>query len=86
MSNTQQQKPPKVTVVKDKDEMIEIKIMEEAIVEVAQAARKLLNSRLSKRAIVILIKDSMTGTGIPIKDIELVLDCASKLDKRYLKS
>lgn len=77
---------PKVSVVKDEEKVIEIKIMEEAIVQVATAARKLLSSRLSKRAIVVLIKDSMSGSGLPLKDIEWVLDCASKLDSRYLKS
>lgn len=78
-------KTPKVTVVKDKDNVIEIQLMEQSILDVANAARKLLNSKLSKRAILVLIKDSMRGTGLPLKDIELVLDCASKLDKRYLK-
>lgn len=75
----------KVTVVKDGENVIELKIMEQAIIDVATAARKLLASRLSKRAVLVLIKDSMTGTGLPLRDIELVLDCASKLDKRYLK-
>ena len=75
----------KVTVVKSGDKVIETKIMEDAIVEVATAARKLLNSKLTKRAVLVLIKDSMSGTGVPMKDIELVLDCASRLDKRYLK-
>ena len=78
-------KQPKVTIVKDGDNVKEIKIMEDAIVEVATAARKLLNSKLSKRAVFVLIKDSMVGTGVPLRDIELVLDCAAKLDKRYLK-
>lgn len=78
-------KDPKVTIVKDSENVIELKIMEEAIIEVANAARKLLASRLTKRAILVLIKDSMTGSGMPMKDIELVLDCAAKLDKRYLK-
>jgi len=78
-------KKPKVTIVKNEDKVIELKIMEEAIVEVANAARKLLNSKLTKRAVLVLIKDSMTGSGLPLRDIELVLDMAAKLDKRYLK-
>lgn len=78
-------KQPKVTIVKDKDKVHEVKIMEDAIIEVATAARKLLNTRLNKRAILVLIKDSMSGSGLPMKDIEMVLDCAAQLDKRYLK-
>jgi hypothetical protein len=76
---------PKVQVVKDKENNINIKIMEQAIVDVAEAARKLLNSRLSKRAVIVLIRDSMPGSGMPFKDIETVLDCAARLDKSYLK-
>ena len=78
-------KHPKVTVVKDKENVVEVQIIEQAILEVATAARTLLNTRLTKRAILVLIKDSMTGSGLPLKDIELVLDCASRLDKKYLK-
>lgn len=76
---------PKVTIVKDKENIIKVEIMEQAIIDTAQAARTLLNSKLTKRAVMVLIKDSMSGTGLPLKDIELVLDCAARLDKRYLK-
>lgn len=80
------EKNAKVTVVKDGEKVIEVQIMEQAIVDVATAARKLLNSKLSNRAVYLLIKDSMTGNGMGLRDIEVVLDCAAKLDKRYLKS
>ncbi len=74
-----------VKIVKDEDKVIKVEIMEQAIIDVAQSARKLLNSNLSKRAVIVLIRDSMAGTGMPLKDIETVLDCAANLDKRYLK-
>ena len=77
---------PKVTILKDEEQVIEVKIMEDAILQVAEAARVLLNSKLTKREIVVLIKDSMTGKGLPLHDIQYVLDCAAKLDKTYLKS
>lgn len=83
MANVHQ---PKVTIVKDKERVVSVKIMQEAIVEIASAARTLLNSRLTKRAIVVLIKDSIPGSGITMRDIELVLEHAAKLDKNYLKS
>lgn len=76
---------PKVKIVKDGEKVIELQIMEQAIVDVATAARKLLSSKLTKRAILVLIKDSIKGTPMPLKDIEIVLDCAATLDKRYLK-
>jgi hypothetical protein len=72
-------------IKQEKDKEIPVEILAKAIVEVAEAAKKLQNSRLSKRAICLLIKDSMTGTGIPMKDIQTVLDCAANLDKRYIK-
>lgn len=73
-------------IKQDKENEVPIEVLAKSIVEVSEAARKLLNSRLSKRAVIVLIKDSMMGPGLPLKEIELVLDCASKLDKRYLKS
>lgn len=76
---------PSVKIVKDGDKVVQVEIMEQAIVDVATAARKLLNSKLTKRAILVLIRDSIIGNNIGLKDIEVVLDCASKLDKRYLK-
>lgn len=76
---------PKVTVVKDADKVIDIKIMEDAIIQVAKGAQTLLSSRLTNRAILVLIKDSMPSPGLPLKDIKMVLDCASRLDKSYLK-
>lgn len=76
----------KVTIVKDGEKVIEVQIMEQAIVDVATAAKKLLNSKLSKRAILVLIKDSIVGNHIGLKDIEVILDCAANLGKRYLKA
>lgn len=77
---------PKVVINKDENKVVEIEIMEQAIVDVANAARKLLNSNLSRRAILVLIRDSMSGSPMGLKDIEVVLDCAANLDKRYLKN
>jgi hypothetical protein len=57
-------------------------ILASAIVDVAAAARKLLASRLTKRAVVVLLKDSI-GT-MSMRDIEFVLDHAATLD-RYTK-
>lgn len=72
-------------IKQDKDNEVPVEILAKSIVEVSEAARKLLGSKLTKRAICILIKDSMTGSGLPMKDIQTVLDCAANLDKRYLK-
>lgn len=56
-------------------------IMAQAIVDVANAAKKLANSRLTKRAILVLLRDE---TNLPMRQIEIVLDAAANLDK-YVK-
>ncbi|MES2359963.1 MAG: hypothetical protein V4529_16610 [Gemmatimonadota bacterium] len=56
-------------------------ILATSIREVAEAARKLLATRLTKRAILVLLKDSC---GLPMHEIEKVLDHAASLD-RYVK-
>lgn len=78
-------KPTPPIIKQDKGSEVPIEILAKSIVEVSEAARKMLASRLTKRAICILIKDSMSGTGLPMKDIQMVLDCAATLDKRYIK-
>ena len=56
-------------------------LLASAIVDVANSAKKLLNSGLERRAILVLIKDM---TSVPLQTIEQVLDAASRLD-RYVK-
>lgn len=72
-------------IKQDKQNEIPVEVLAKSIVEVADAAKKLLSSKLSKRAICVLIKDSMSGPGVTMKDIQVVLDCAANLDKRYIK-
>lgn len=52
-------------------------ILASEIKAVADAAKKLLNSKLEKRAILVLLKDM---SGYPMAQIEKILDCASRLD------
>lgn len=58
-------------------------ILAQSVVEVAAAAKKLLASRLSKRAIVLLIHDHCAGR-VGKGAIEQVLDSAASLTY-YLK-
>jgi hypothetical protein len=73
-------KETKPVIVNDTETTPEM--LASAIEEVAAGARKLLNSRLSTRAITVLLKDA---TGLPMADIEAVLRSAACLDVRYLK-
>lgn len=56
-------------------------LLAESIVDVAKSAKRLLNSKLSTRAIYLLIKDD---SGVPIDSIKKVLNSAAELDK-YVK-
>lgn len=58
-------------------------ILASAIIEIAKSAKALLSSRLSGRAILVLLKDS---TGLPMSDIEKVLVAASELGVYVKKS
>lgn len=73
---------PGVKIVEDETTP---EVLAKAIVDVANGARKLLGSRLSRRAVLVLIKDSIPGNGVGINGIGAVLDAASKLDKSCLK-
>lgn len=56
-------------------------ILASAIKDVADAAKKLLSTRLTKRAILVLLKDM---SGQPMHVIESILDNAASLD-RFIK-
>jgi len=59
------------------------KIAEE-IVRVSEAFKVINRSRLTKRAIMLLIRDS-TSPQIGLNDIEVVLSSAASLAERYIK-
>ena len=56
-------------------------VLASAIVEVADAAKRLLNSKLTEVAILVLLKHT---TGISQRDIKMVLKAAADL-KRFVK-
>lgn len=66
-------KQPKGVIVMDTETP---ELLASAIEDVAKAAKLLLSSRLSNRAIVLLIKDK---TSLPMADIQNVLVAASQL-------
>jgi hypothetical protein len=59
----------------------------EAIVATAAGARKLLASRLNKKAICLLVQHAMpTNKRCTISQIETVIESAAELERNYLKS
>lgn len=75
--------------MKTKKEIIEtvngIEALEKGIEQVAQAARKILNSRLKQRTIAILIRDSIEGQKPGLLMIQNILDVAATLDFDHMK-
>lgn len=57
-------------------------VLEAAIVEVADALRRLNASRLNRKAVVVLLRDV---TGLGKGTVESVLDGIEGLESRYLK-
>lgn len=76
-------KPNAVKIVQDPADPQPVEVMERAIVEVAEGARKLLGSRLRERAVFVLLRDA---TNESLSTIERVLHAAASLDKNYLRA
>ena len=74
-------KPP--IILADAEEDLEILAV--AIKDVSVAARKMFESRLTKRALILLIHDRISNPKIGKRVIEEVLDAASVLDMTYVK-
>ncbi len=82
----------KVEIKKDPENPINTEVLEAAIVEISNAAKKLNSSRLSERAVDLLIYDSLpsgqrygTGKICGKPAIRAVLNAAEGLADRYLK-
>lgn len=56
-------------------------VLASAILEIEQAAKKLLGGRLTKHALLVLLKDS---SGVPMRTIDKVLEHTASLS-RYVK-
>ena len=60
-------------------------LLAQSIVQVANAATKLLNAGLTKRAIVVLLQDGIGTAKINKSQIQLVLDNLPRLKAWYVK-
>ncbi len=79
--------PKQTVVIETKEENAEpVEIIADAILKVSEAMDKLNNSRLSRRAIVLLIHDAIGAVYISKKQIGYVLDYAPKLKDYYIKT
>lgn len=80
----------KVTVVQDPEEPVETEILAEAIVGISNAIKKLRESDLNDRAIVVLINASLPSNGkggkvANLTTIRAVLDAIEELKENYCR-
>lgn len=75
-----------IHVKKDEAQPESKELLAKSIVQVAESSQKLLNSGLSKRAIVVLLQDGIGISKINKKQIELVLENLPRLKSWYVKN
>ena len=74
-----------IRIKTDEENPVDVELIAEAIIQVAESFEKINDSQLSRRAIVLLLQD-MIGVGrIGKQQIELVLDNAARLKEYYIK-
>lgn len=58
-----------------------LELIADSIIEIAEAFKKIQKSKLSQRVILLLLNDQ---TGLPLKEIKLILDTVPKLGDNYI--
>lgn len=67
------------------EDQVSTEVLAEALVNISDSVTKLLNGPLNRRAIVILLQDSLGGRNAVSKEtIEAVLDAAATLKAKYV--
>lgn len=81
-----------ITVVTDEENPIAVELVADAIISISESIKKLNNTRLNRRALLLLIADNCdpvkrgyTRTPISPKTIEKVLESIESLKKAYIK-
>lgn len=72
----------KIEIEKDPLNEIPVKVFEQAVLDVANAMKKLSESRLNRNAILALVKDS---SGWPKSTIGQIMDHLEAIGETYLK-
>ena len=73
----------KIKVIQDPEKEVPAEVLAQAIVDISAAMKKIANSRLKRRAIVVLVKDNTSG--VSIGAIQAVMDSLENLEQTYLK-
>lgn len=76
-------KKSNVTIKKDLENPEPVEIIAKSIIKIADAMEQIEASPLTRRAVVCLIKDQ---SGLPARDINMVLNCLNDLKKDFIKT
>ena len=74
-----------LVIKKDKEDPIPVEVMERAIVDLAAGFKRMKSSRLSEKAIILLVQHSAGTTVVTQAQVKAVLDSAANLDRTFLK-
>lgn len=74
-----------IRIVKNKEEPESAELLAQSIVQVADGFQKVLNSKLTSRAIVVLLQDAIGASKITKEQIRLVLENLPRLKAWYIK-
>lgn len=71
----------KLTVTQDAETPVEVSVLAKSIVDISQAAKRLTQSGLNRKAVIVLIAHS---SGISQRDVRIVLEHMEYLQSAYL--
>lgn len=78
-------KAQNIKVIKNEEKPETPEVLAQAIIDIADGFNAMLNSRLTRRALVVLLQDMIGAGKVSRTDINLVLDNLPKLKSYYVK-
>lgn len=76
---------PRIRIVKDAEVPETVELLAKSIVQVSDAAKKILDGGLTERALVVLMQDMIGPSNISKGQIKLVLENLPRLRSWYVK-
>jgi hypothetical protein len=76
---------PQIKIIKDENNPEPVELLAKSIIEVAEGFEKLKKSKLTQRAIIVLLQDGIGPSKINKQQIALVLDNLPRLKAWYIK-
>lgn len=77
---------PNIRIIKNEEDPEPVELLAASIIQVSEAFEKIKKSKLSQRAIVVLLQDGIGAAKIAKQQIALVLDNLPRLKGWYIKS